>query len=157
MLRPIFTILSALSLVLCVATGAMWTRSYWVHDKLGWSGDVHQVIMQSAMGRISIKMARKGNGLLLPEASGFTYISGASDRYSINDWTGRQKSWQMAGVIWHERINVLYGEFGLVSFRLVVIPYWLIGALTVPLPAIWCRQRLKRRLHRTINHCRICG
>jgi hypothetical protein len=34
--RPVFTILSALSLLLCVAVVVLWVRSYWVSDALVW-------------------------------------------------------------------------------------------------------------------------
>ena len=33
--RHLFTILCALSLVLCAATSVMWVRGYYVHDTFG--------------------------------------------------------------------------------------------------------------------------
>jgi hypothetical protein len=39
MIRRMFTILSALSLVLCVATCGLWVRSYSVTDYLSWNED----------------------------------------------------------------------------------------------------------------------
>jgi hypothetical protein len=35
--RRVFTILSALSLLLSVATVVLWARSYWIHDMWSWS------------------------------------------------------------------------------------------------------------------------
>src|SRR5215204_2619247 len=35
MLRRLFTLLSALSLLLCVAVGGVWGRSYWASDYIG--------------------------------------------------------------------------------------------------------------------------
>ena len=37
MLRRLFTLLSALSLLLCVAAVVLWVRSYWLCDFVGWS------------------------------------------------------------------------------------------------------------------------
>jgi hypothetical protein len=36
MLRRVFTLLSALSLLLCIGTAMMWARSYFVRDELYW-------------------------------------------------------------------------------------------------------------------------
>ena len=34
--RRLLNLLTGLSLVLCVAVGVMWARSYWVADFVGW-------------------------------------------------------------------------------------------------------------------------
>jgi hypothetical protein len=34
MIRRLFTLVSAVSLLLCVATCVLWVRSYWAGDKL---------------------------------------------------------------------------------------------------------------------------
>ncbi len=39
--RRLFTLCSALSLVLCVAVCVLWGRSYWVQDTLTWSSGQH--------------------------------------------------------------------------------------------------------------------
>jgi hypothetical protein len=56
MLRRLFTVLSALSLLLCVATAVLWVRSYQVGDSVFLSGGERIVIVSSASGRLSISL-----------------------------------------------------------------------------------------------------
>src|SRR5207249_2032513 len=44
--RRLFTILSALSLLLCLATSAWWARSYWRSDNLWFTRSTQEVILQ---------------------------------------------------------------------------------------------------------------
>jgi hypothetical protein len=39
--RRLFTILSAVLLVLCIATAALWARSYWVAEQIGYTRPFH--------------------------------------------------------------------------------------------------------------------
>ena len=60
MKRRLFTILSALSLMLCVATCALWVRSYWLCDAiLLYDGD-HRTfqLITAVRGRIQVVFAR---------------------------------------------------------------------------------------------------
>jgi hypothetical protein len=38
-LRHLFTIISAISLLLCVATGVLWVRSFWLAEMVGYEGE----------------------------------------------------------------------------------------------------------------------
>src|SRR4051812_5397499 len=54
MLRRLFTILSALSLLLCVATAALWVRSYWIADRRAVVSFEPPVLMWSSEGTLGI-------------------------------------------------------------------------------------------------------
>jgi hypothetical protein len=62
MARPLFTLLSAVSLVLCVATCILWGRSYWVTDQIRWKNVGGWRAVRSATGHVEV-------GLLLADWS----------------------------------------------------------------------------------------
>jgi len=52
--RRLFTVTSAVSLVLCVATMVLWVRSYAVADKVSWSWEDRQVAFCPSRGRLHL-------------------------------------------------------------------------------------------------------
>ena len=150
MLRRLITILSGLSLVLCIATGAMWVRSYWVQEAIVWTGDSQELSAESTAGHVAVCIASYTSA----GVHGFMYQSDASSGRGIADIADLRNAWRIAGVVWQGKTDMLSGT---ASFRLLLVPFWLIGALTLLLPTIWVRQRLKRRFNRTMNHCQVCG
>ncbi len=64
LLRRLFTLLSALSLLLCAATVVLWVRSYGASDQIGWRGAGGWREVRSAKGQVVV-------GLLLADHSGY--------------------------------------------------------------------------------------
>ena len=171
MRRHLFTILAALSLLLCVAVCALWVRNYFRSDLLAYATG-------ASLGPAS------------HERGGFAWAAAGS--LHVNCWVrsgipagteGRGGwAWQShaadpgATRAREQYFDLLRGVrlFGFVASRqhrassatatagrtdwLVVVPYWQAVALTAPLPGVWLvkQRRLRRRPLRT-DLCPACG
>jgi hypothetical protein len=143
-----WNVLSALSLLLCLSTVALWFRSYWVRDTLGfgWAGaNCHTA--QSILGRLHV-LTSLGGGC----SGGATY---GADRLSPQAiWSGGMSGYpQDADVRWrlgfvcqsYDRIHMGMGQAYRASYRLVVVPYWFPTAVLAVAPVAWAagfRQRV---------------
>ena len=161
MRRRVSAILSAFSLVLCVAATALWVRSYYVRDivAIGLKGG-HSHIAQSILGRLHIQSALSGKS-----SGGFSHTS---DRLSPEAvWHGGMSSYPLV-VRW--RLGFVFQTYtryrmgfeqpsgGFVTrHRLIIIPYWCPAAAFALAPAVWvvCWRR-RRRQHRA-GLCPRCG
>ena len=122
-----WNVAAAMSLLLCLATLAIWVRSYWVRDTLGfgWNeGNCH--VAQSILGRVQV-LTRLGGGC----QGGATY---SADRLSPNAlWHGGMSGypqpaeirWRL-GFVWQSYFKSHFagGDPFVTSNRLIVVPYW---------------------------------
>src|SRR5262245_51254484 len=120
-----WNVLTALSLSLCLATMALWLRSYRVRDIVGfaWAGGNGHTA-QSILGRLHV-LTDLGGG----------YVGGATyraDRLSPEAiWSGgmsnypRDVRWRL-GFVWetYDGGHMGMGQVYWTSYRLVVVPYW---------------------------------
>jgi hypothetical protein len=141
-----WNVLTALSLLLCLAPLALWVRSYWVRDTIGfgWAGgNCH--VAQSILGRLHV-LTTLGGGC----SGGASY---GADRLSPQAiWSGGMSGYPTA-VRWlcgfvcqmYDRTHMGMGQIYRMSYRLVVVPYWFpVGALALP-PLAWAAG-LRRRV-----------
>jgi hypothetical protein len=135
-----WNVLTALSFLLCLATIALWARSYRVRDMVGfgWAGgDSH--IAQSILGRLHV-LTHLGGG----------YIGGAryqADRLSRRaTWHGGMSGYPLVGdVRWRwgfvwQTYNRGYfggGQPFSISNRLIVVPYWSPAGVFALAPLAW--------------------
>ena len=169
MKRRLFTILSALSLVLCVAACAAWVRSSVVPDRLGW-----------------IKIGPEGDGdverhgLFFGHQRGARPSGGRQDRHSQHGWTAYPLTFfhgsqnivftypYMDGGLAANRLgfrffdkkstNLFYGPSSAYDVERdvgVIFPYWFMGAIFGILPVMWMVRTI-RQPHR-VGVCRKCG
>jgi hypothetical protein len=152
MRRRLFTLLSALSLVLCLATCAEWVRSLWRCDLVNWGGQESSAIVASA-----------GNSVLFmrletpPLARGFGFTT--KGEFALSIWniclvSGRTScEWEMPGIVYFEVKKP-------VGVAAAMVDYWLIVVTLAIFPACWTlirlRQNLKRRRCPT-PVCPACG
>jgi hypothetical protein len=167
MQRRVFTILSAMSIIICLTACAAWVRSSVVPDRLGWielgpesDGDVErQVVLWSSKGGAAIWWE--------------------TDRRSQHGWTAHPRTF------FHDSQNIVftypYMDGGLAANRLgfrffdksthlsfgqsgpydverragVIFPYWFIGAISAILPVIWMVRTI-RKPH-SAGVCPKCG
>jgi hypothetical protein len=141
-----WNVLTALSLLLCLATLGLWLRSYRVRDKVGfgWAGeDCH--VAQSILGRLHV-LTTLGGGCV----GGTTYRAdrlgpGAIWHGGMSGYPLRVK-WRL-GFVWqtYNRGHMAMGQPYTASYRLIVVPFWFpAGVLALP-PLVWAAG-LRRRV-----------
>jgi hypothetical protein len=135
--------LSVLSLLLCVGTLALWVRSYWVGDAVGWP--IHGCWVATSNGRTLLVLV---DGYSIPNP--FRLTAGPrSERF-----------WQ-----WYIRDESMPPTFEFVGFASrrgpnwthYAVPMWFLALLFAILPALHLRALIRSRRLRRIGHCQRCG
>jgi hypothetical protein len=155
--RHLSTLLSAMSLLVCVATGVLWLRSYRVQDRLQYTfpSDIWEV--GAVRGKLFL-MRMHAEPALWDIMGGFyhyqeppgTYLDVVSPAIKPAGKFGfgyyQEKEWRQ-----HKSTR-----FDLANWA-VVAPYWLIALVGVPLPMVWICRRV--RMDRTLlgGRCTVCG
>ena len=132
----IFTLASALSLLLCVATCALWARSY----------------------RPTVR-ADESDALDLTHAEPYYWIIANRGRLTFcrqagKDWDQPKPVFRLLGI---EFAGSWVGKSSLVN---LFIPFWMLVGLTVLPPVIGFKGWIKRRMRRgreCAGRCAVCG
>jgi hypothetical protein len=159
--RHVFTILAALSLLLCVAACVLWVRSYGMTERVRWRCEGGWREVRSARGHVEV-------GLYLgPRRSG-SFHGPRYDRDEArlpDNWllemNGNRDdtlaSWERGGFAWHERRNTRRGTLHAIA----VAPFWSIAAAAAALPLGWITTRLRSRVRgrrrKRLGLCPACG
>lgn len=145
---------TVVSLVLCLSTMALWTRSYWWFDDLEWAPDEHhRWLFRSAEGRLYVQCA-------------FTpgvFFGGPS----VELWSGNLSraqyaflpfDWQFAGFAYgHMSLNT---KNNIAVFRHLSVPHAVATGLFAILPAFAIRRGLHHRRaskRLAVGLCPRCG
>jgi hypothetical protein len=162
--RVLFTIIAGLSLVLLMATVAVWGRSYFYRDIVSYvTKDGNGQIIQSIRGRMDFMSDLDG------KSTGS--VSHQEDRLSTDAiWNGGMSGYPVKvewhlGHVWQKYSR--YHGFGwpgngantgfTTNHRLVVIPYWSPAVLFAILPTIWIWRSIKYGHRKSIGHCPKCN
>jgi hypothetical protein len=161
--RRLFTALSLLSLLLCLATLALWLRSYYRVDVIEhvetskeplrwWSIQNHSGHLQLSF--ISASSADAAAWRTFVPGYAYTFqapSSGARPSQAVDAWakegaasTGRFLNF--AFVIAKSPVDI----------RWFFIPHWFLAVLFAVLPALYLRSAIRSRKHRP-GHCPRCG
>jgi uncharacterized membrane protein len=171
--RPVkhrlFTILSALSLLLFVAVGVLWVRSYWVVDDVyssktdAQSRYVNSFRLTTHRGTILMETARPDSAIGLNEPPGrsFWYREAAVEGFV---WPLRENEIRrVGGVSWGESrfvIGPITGYsltgYSLGTANVLILPLGFVAAATSVSPLIWLAMRWKRR-GSVAGLCPSCG
>jgi hypothetical protein len=152
MLRRLFTFLSALSAVLCVAVCVLWVQSYWVAQFVGWSAPVPWFGALSMAGVVRLE---RGD---YPAAPG----GWARDAYPVPAGTSPGLWGEIAAReggplgrlgFAYARIDYGSGELRLAAY----FPHWSVVALLAVLPAASVRATVRRRRRTATGLCPSCG
>ena len=135
----LFTILSAVSLLLCVATMVLWILGTWVVLRWGYCGatEGHMLVVWSAPGNIEVVYYTK---LTNRSSTGF---------HAERTYPALHFGWGFAMHVPHDPIDIRPLYF--------VIPDWFIGSITAVLPFLWYRRYRRRLLAERKGHCPKCG
>jgi hypothetical protein len=155
--RRVFNFLTTLSLVLFLATLALWMRSYWRFDTLaGSSGGLHSsqtFEMQSSFGELGGGIFESGPPLrAVPE---WQYLATSDPRgHTVKSWTRRLPWAQVASFLCFGYVeNPVPGN----SFRAVYFPHWFLAMLFAVLPSVRLRAILRTRRRNRAGLCPHCG
>jgi hypothetical protein len=159
----VFTALSVLSLLLCVATLALWVRSYWRLDSTGHfrtSGPQIQARgIESISGEVRVVSATWSTWRSeedVPKA-GLQYTTRKAEEASTlkefqRGYVGAPSGWFL-GFGFLISVSTLPEE----TIRAIAVPHWFLALLFAILPALHLRAHIRsRRLHRA-GHCPRCG
>jgi hypothetical protein len=141
-----WNVLAAVSLLLCLATVALWLRSYRVRDMVsfGWAGgNCHTA--QSILGRLHVLSHLDGGC-----SGGASYRADRLSPQAI--WNGGmshyplQARWRL-GFVWqsYSLFHMGMGQPHTTSNRLVVVPYWFPAGVLALAPLAWAAG-LRRRV-----------
>jgi hypothetical protein len=151
MTRRLLNLLTALSLLLCVAVCALRVRSHWYVDALRWPGGI-------------VRSVGSHNGILVWQS--YTPDPGAQPLPWRNRSRGRDPGydWQNWGGALRNRAGFGYAEGSTAGgnrIRQVVVPHWSVALAAVFFPAAtlaYRRRRHRRRQRReAAGHCPECG
>jgi hypothetical protein len=165
MLRRLLTVLSIVSLLLCVATLVLWVRSYWVSDALlevhylplDPSLSMHDGVPPRATQRVRGINAIRG-GLLVFQtyrAVGADMVGVISGRHWLRQASSTAPSTPSRFRFTFERKRSQYGRYIRLQF-----PFWGIALACAILPASWllsARRRWRRESRERNGQCVNCG
>lgn len=160
--RHALNALTALSLLLCVATVALWVRSYWVAECWSWSDGADRPRRVYRMGhRYDVALGR-GHLYVTHDTSWwfprqFRHLRLSPDA-ALAPFVALRS---FAGFQWGDHVgtplaaNVPVAPFRL--YRVIGVPCWALSAAGLILPVVRRarRRRLRRGLARAL--CRSCG
>lgn len=141
--RGLFAVVSALSLLLCVAACVFWARRNW------WYCASYTTHAADASRRSYGAAAFDGEFRLFK----IWGISGRQPgfevdhyRYVSNDMEFRlaNRKWSFAGFRWYA-YSLPFGRHGRVTDACCEMPFWCIGLISLAAPAIWTVRRCRRR------------
>jgi rRNA maturation protein Nop10 len=165
MLRRLFTVLSALSLLLCVAVAVLWVRSYWVEDQ--WMLSATTLADGRARFRQYTLQLRCGTFTFIHRR--LESVDPVSVRLAAEEPARRSGHFTMGvsnchSFWWHMRFSHgtavnPRGPWSSVS-KWVRLPAWMPAAAFAPSPAIWLvkfRRRSVAARRRVRGLCPSCG
>ena len=157
MLRRLFTILSALSLILCLAAASLWVRGWFVTDRWLFVGESWVTGLASPKNGVVFSWQRSSD-MSSRLLRGFDHVTdrpaqGAAwwnmaDDFAVHE-TLSHYSWGGGGFgysLWKDD-----------SSRDLLLPLWFVCAISGAMPTAWLIGGLRRRGRRRGGYCLNCG
>lgn len=142
MLRGLFTLAAAVSLLLCVATVALWLLSRESARRLDVGCKSAVIHWRGERGEVSLSPGRPLDAHYL-----FPYPNSRLWYPSLSELCDHH----VAGFGW------TWNSYGSARVREVVVPDWFLLGATAVMPGLWLGLLLKSRSRRAGGRCRVCG
>ena len=154
--RRLFTALSVLSLLLCVATLVLWVRSYWRVDVVTRLDGNRWIGIQSAAGHFDVSVGQ--NSESISDSPRLLYYSPDPNR-TVPMQVFAEFIRNTAGIktAWFLGFGYLFAETSRGSLRGFGVPDWFLALLFAILPALRLRAAIRSRRRRRAGHCPRCG
>ncbi len=161
--RRLFACLTILSLVLCLATLALWVRSYWRYDVLAdFRSDARTTRgfhVQSTFGELGLH-ADGGTQGDYEQRQGWNYFIYSSNTDQTfgscaKDYRPGRRSSELVFGFGFGYFNQYKGPD--YSIRAIWFPHWFLALLFAVLPAIRVRSILRTRRRNRVGLCPHCG
>jgi hypothetical protein len=163
--RSLVILAAAASLLLCMATSALWVRSYTLGDTVDYVADAGERLrwwsIVSVHGSIGFHFANYDDGTaggLNDRTGNFSYFSdSAQETGTVVDWV-EPLAWRTRG----SSSYFLGFGYGFAetrpwsTFRGICIPHWFLALLFAILPGLRLRAAIRSRRHRS-GFCSKCG
>jgi hypothetical protein len=166
-------LLAVVSLLLAVATEAMWMRSYWVADGYTWGFSFNQ---QNGISGFSEKTIHLNRGSVYwdsmviwnrvgPTQLGFSHQPPTPNEgvpathsgvFPVGNMTGFDQSWRWFGIGFGSRAVSWTSLHLRTQTRFAAAPLWLPETMLLILPVIYFVSSFYRRRHPP-GLCRVCG
>ena len=150
--RYIFNGLTVLSLLLAIAVAGLWMHAKWRFDWFEYAPDPHRNFGLMLMGEgLHVYSDRPSliDGNLLTPPYRFRHWSGSAKSDPTPSCIEREYKW---GPFWWS-----WCDDGLYLRTSLVMPYWPLLALAMPLPTFWLARFFSRRRSHHFGHCLSCG
>jgi len=162
--RRLFTLTSALSLLLCLAVCVLWARSYQLMDEVTWRhiGGVRWARTSKAhleVGAYVTNSAPSQPG----DSFGFKYRRERANLpmnpflYLGPDVGDMNFSWERGDFAWYSKSNAVTGYLD----AELIVPFWGIAAVMAVTPlgwtTLWWRSRVRNRRYKSLGLCPFCG
>ena len=156
--------LSALSLLLCVASVGLWARSYWRYDVLSHFSartlrNPEELDFMSCgwgtigLGRNVVVVTSSNVGL--SNAVGWNLLT-LRDPGRFQPKIPKSAGFEWGGLGWTHWTNSVGPGLPLIEHRTLLLPCWVLVLLFAILPIVWSRSELRRRRVK-VGLCRVCG
>jgi hypothetical protein len=157
MRRKLFTTASVLSLALCLATVALWARSYWHLDVVDlFPSSQHWWSFTSARGRIEIQQTG---------ASAPYWTTGSSTRFMSGELAQLWYSmgpfqWRAAGFGYGSKVVPSGSGTAKLTAHAYLVPHAFPAIVFAAVPTFWLRGVLRNRVRKArlaAGRCAACG
>jgi hypothetical protein len=163
MRRRLYTVLSSLSLLLCLVTAALWARSYFRLDDISHTGRWHIHNLCSLRGRVFIQWGWSTEDALERASGryaggGFVWHTYPSDgaRLMVEP---KSRGWGLGGFdyfAWQTSRKNANGQPA-AGEHVFILPWWFLVAATAALPTWWFFRSRRHARRARFGHCLSCG
>jgi hypothetical protein len=157
MIRRLFTLLSGLSLVLCVATCALWVRSYQTADVFRLKSTPYSAHVVSVGGTLVVEVAwPEYRSDSAPPLGPRHQILARERAEHLLEWDakGTVARYHLAGLEYRDESGIVFSHDNRYT---VLVPLWLVLFAASLLPLAWARQRHRVRSQISTGLCPACG